>query len=160
MNGVLPQQKRAFENYWGHAKSILVFKDGAIVQSYANHGAHIIDQHLKKEKSRQITSRACKKMLLKEEILLHYQNSWSFFTFDISNIIARARAHPRANAFRSVINRTCKSNFWLHVFSAQLPVFDLDMCLFSCYVLHFESESYWFYIEIKKVFFSIQFTSI
>ena len=42
-------------------QSILVFKDGAIVQSYANHGAHIIDHHLKKEKSRQITIRACKK---------------------------------------------------------------------------------------------------
>ena len=57
-------------------KFSLFSKDGAIVQSYANHVAHIIDQHFP-EKSRQaqlLQIRVCKKMLLKEEILPHYQN--------------------------------------------------------------------------------------
>ena len=63
----------------------------AIVQSYVNHVARIIDQHFA-EKSRQaqleiifqlyskrlLEIRVCEKVLLKEEILPHYQNSWLF----------------------------------------------------------------------------------
>ena len=41
----LPQQKRAFANYRDHAKFSLFSKDAAIIQSYANHVARIIDQH-------------------------------------------------------------------------------------------------------------------
>ena len=52
-------------------------KDGAIVQSYANHIAHLIDQHRKAAKQQlEIIFQVCKKVvLLKEEILPHYQNS-------------------------------------------------------------------------------------
>ena len=42
--------------------------------------ARIIVQHFTEE-SRQTTIRVCTKVFLKEEILLHYQNSWSFFNF-------------------------------------------------------------------------------
>ena len=38
-----------------------------------------------------------------------------------------------AKAFRSVINCTCKSNFWLQAFIAKLPTFYQDMYLLSCY---------------------------
>ena len=87
-----------------------------------------------------------------------------------------AGAHTCAKASRSVISCKLKSNFWLYIFTTSLPVFDhQDMCLLSCYyntdgchwLLNrcfvnecFDSESYWFYIEIKKVFFNVQFTSI
>ena len=44
----------------------------------------------------------------------------------------RAHPHTHVKAFRNVINCTCKSNFWLQVFTAQLPVFGQDICLPSC----------------------------
>ena len=44
--------KRGFANYQDHAKVLVVFKDDAIVQSYANHVARIIDPHFA-EQSRQ-----------------------------------------------------------------------------------------------------------
>ena len=45
-----------------------------------------------------------------------------------------AGGHTCAKASRSVINCKLKSNFWLYIFTASLPVFDhQDMCLLSCY---------------------------
>ena len=66
-------------------KFSLLLKDGAI----ANHVARIIDQHFAK-KSTQITVtlleiRICKKVVLKEEILPHYQNSRFFRIYANSN---------------------------------------------------------------------------
>ena len=70
--------------------------------------------------------------------------------------------------FRSVINWTYKSNFWLQIYYF---TYLIKMYLFLCYYYHcwlvnwnyiknyFNSESCWFYVEIKKIFFSVQFTS-
>ena len=64
-------------------------------------------------------------------------------------------------AQKRCINRMYKSNYWPHVFTRELPAFDQDICL-CCWLLHlsyvykyFDSESYWFYIENKNVFFSV-----
>ena len=38
-------------------------------------------------------------------------------SFQEERAVARARAHTRAKALRSVIDRTLKSNFWMHVFT-------------------------------------------
>ena len=74
--------------------------------------------------------------------------------------IIHACAHRHTKAFRSVTISMRKSNFWLHTFTTHLPVFHQDRCLFSC--CHY-TNSFWIwklFFEIKKVFFSIQFTSI
>ena len=70
--------------------------------------------------------------------------------------------------FRSVIFWTSKSNFctFLH-WSRYVPIlmlllnrrFPLIIKLKLIYK-YLHSVSYWFYIEIKKVFFSVQFTSV
>ena len=65
-------------------KLSLISNDDAMVQSYVNHIAHIIDQHFRKKAGKQqleIIFRVCKNMLLKEEILPYYQNSWFFLNF-------------------------------------------------------------------------------
>ena len=83
----------------------------------------------------------------------------------------------RGNTFRSVINRTCKSNFWLHVlyviacvWSRYMPImkhtcyYKTDGCRWSLNESnvhkYFDFESYCFYIEIEIVFFSVLFASI
>ena len=53
--------------------------------------------------------------------------------FQKRDAITRASAHANAEVFRSVINPTCKSNFWLNDFNTQFHMFDQDVHLFSCY---------------------------
>ena len=60
-------------------KFSLFLKDGVFVYSYANHVARIIDQHFADKIRLEI--RICEKVLLKDEILPHYQNSRFFRTY-------------------------------------------------------------------------------
>ena len=64
-------------------KFSLLLKYGAIVYSYANHVARIIDQHFADKIRLEI--RICEKVLLKDEILPHYQNSRFFRTYTSYN---------------------------------------------------------------------------
>ena len=90
--------------------------------------------------------------------------------FQERRAISRTRTHTFAKSIRRVLNHKRKSNFWLHVYTPLNCMFDKDTCY--CYKngyqwwsnwsyvnKYFGSESYWFYTEIKNVFFSDQFTS-
>ena len=54
-----------------------------------------------------------------------------FRLFQERHAITCTCTHTHANTFRSEINCTCKSNFWIQIFTTYLPAYDQDMCLFS-----------------------------
>ena len=57
--------------------------------------------------------------------------------FQERHAITHACTHTCAKVFRHVINNTHKGNFWLHVFTLSLPVFDQHVWL---YYMHLEQH--------------------
>ena len=107
MNLLLPRQKRAFANYWDHAKILVVFKRWCnsliLCESCCWHnwptlrGEKLANDNLTLFFNwRLLEIRVCKKVLLKEKILEHYQNCRFFRTFTNSNKMS-GLLHVRIN---------------------------------------------------------------
>ena len=104
---VLPRQKRVFANYWDHAKILVVFKRWCnfliLCESCCWHnwptlrGEKLANDNLTLFSNwRLLEIRVCKKVLLKEKILEHYQNCRFFRTFTNSNKMS-GLLHVRIN---------------------------------------------------------------
>ena len=79
----MARQKWAFENSLRPCEKPP--SSQMMVEFYVNHAEQQFVEKVGKQQS-EIMFRVYKKVLLKEEIISHYQNSWFFLTYDISNI--------------------------------------------------------------------------
>ena len=63
-----------------------------------------------------------KKVILPKIRTFYFYIFWNFYVHFL-------KICPKA--FAGVINRICKANLWLHIFTTQLSVFDKNICLIS-----------------------------
>ena len=81
-------------------------------------------------------------------------------TLDIDILFYKLNDSIQKKVYKTAVTR-CVTHVLMLLFSCCHYTDSCHWLLNWSYIdKYFDSESYWFYIEIKKVFFSVQFTSI